>query len=325
MRAAIMVWLISAGAVLAAPAETPPADFTGAQYIDSTGCVFTRTGSAWTPRLDATGSTICGYPPTPTSLSVNRGGVHDAKTPSPEEALAETLAHGLRDGELTADPRPREERRAAPPVKTPASSPLADLPRMVVAAPSLQRQMAADLNPNRRLCDLLGYPVEGIATPGLGEDATHGFCGGGDVRPLQRTAATRADASMPQQTMNSTQGQTAGVDEVGGPRTATARPTPPTRSKPRSVAASVPRQTRSADVEMIPAGARFVHVGSFPDQGSRRVVIRRLRDLGYPVAQERGRGASASGLYAGPFSDRRSLVAALNDLRSRGIGRPVAR
>ena len=76
---------------------------------------------------------------------------------------------------------------------------------------------------------------------------------------------------------------------------------------------------------MIPAGARFVHLGKFADPAGRDAVIRRLRDLGYPIARGRANDGPGSGLYAGPFGDRRSLVAALNDLRARGIGHPVAR
>lgn len=49
------------------PAELPPADYAGQQYVDSKGCMFVRAGSAgkvvWVPRISRDGVPICGNPP----------------------------------------------------------------------------------------------------------------------------------------------------------------------------------------------------------------------------------------------------------------------
>ncbi len=49
------------------PAELPPADFAGQQYVDSKGCMFVRAGSGgkvvWVPRVSREGVPICGNPP----------------------------------------------------------------------------------------------------------------------------------------------------------------------------------------------------------------------------------------------------------------------
>jgi hypothetical protein len=49
------------------PAEQPPADFAGQQYVDSKGCLFVRAGDGtkvlWIPRVSRDGALVCGYPP----------------------------------------------------------------------------------------------------------------------------------------------------------------------------------------------------------------------------------------------------------------------
>ena len=52
---------------LARPAELPPADYRGQQYVDSKGCLFMRAGAEgqtlWIPRVTREGVPLCGNPP----------------------------------------------------------------------------------------------------------------------------------------------------------------------------------------------------------------------------------------------------------------------
>lgn len=63
--------LVLAGAAAQAeplqPAELPPADYAGLQYVDSKGCMFARAGKGsqvvWVPRVSRKGVPVCGSPP----------------------------------------------------------------------------------------------------------------------------------------------------------------------------------------------------------------------------------------------------------------------
>jgi len=65
----------SAAAQLRGPAVPPPADFTGMQFIDQTGCLFLRAGhgasTVWVPMVNDQHKAICGLTPT-TSAPASR-------------------------------------------------------------------------------------------------------------------------------------------------------------------------------------------------------------------------------------------------------------
>jgi hypothetical protein len=68
---AVAVGLVIGGPAMARdmiqPAELPPANYAGQQYVDSKGCLFMRGGAGgkvlWLPRVTRQGEPICGYPP----------------------------------------------------------------------------------------------------------------------------------------------------------------------------------------------------------------------------------------------------------------------
>ena len=62
-----MPLMASGAGVDSVPAETPPSNFTGMQYVDSKGCAFIRVGfsgpARWVPRVTRQRRQVCGLPP----------------------------------------------------------------------------------------------------------------------------------------------------------------------------------------------------------------------------------------------------------------------
>lgn len=340
------------GAAQATPSPLPPDSFTGEQYIDGRGCVFNRDGHGWTPRLDNEGKAICGFPPSlsarrtdPDTASVLAPGNPPAPQ-DPETLLREQLAAGLRQGEFTADPRDPEPRREP-------EIPLGD-GGMSAGIEALARQQEVirasmtGISTGSDLCARLGYQPDPNPRPILGGDVTQGLCPGMHAtEPMkrvitgQRVAEGKISARQGQyekptagsvkgtdaeQAVDS--GQQAKLSDMAkrpksraGKVAAPAGGSKPVRDEPVSGNAPAPRP------ELIPASARYVQIGSFPDDDSAHAAIRKLAAMGVPVARghERGKDRKHPLILAGPFNDRRSLVAALNMLREAGYADAVAR
>lgn len=64
---AMLSGAVKAQDTLRAPAEVPPAGYQGAQYVDSTGCIYIRAGAGssvtWVPRVTRDRKPVCGFKP----------------------------------------------------------------------------------------------------------------------------------------------------------------------------------------------------------------------------------------------------------------------
>lgn len=79
------------------PAELPPADYAGQQYVDSRGCLFLRAGTAadvmWIARVTRKGQPVCGYPPSGQRVPI--GGAAAVAVPKDKDAAPELAEAGL--------------------------------------------------------------------------------------------------------------------------------------------------------------------------------------------------------------------------------------
>lgn len=339
-RIVLLLGVVWAGfAQASGPVELPPQDYLADQYIDSAGCVYRRQGPVWAPRLDGEGAVICGYPPSlPGYVGPEVGDKDDLAL-----RLAVTLADGLQDGDMLADP-PDTLKREEVATPKPKSGPLADLDQAAAAMPAL-REAAVGLGGNdRRLCDLLGYGA-GTAMPG-GEagNATLGYCSG-PVTVLQPkvvageavakggdSGAAHGDATpAPAAPQTGAAATRTAAAQARTDRPASAEPT--TRNgKPAAKAAQtgtapVTASGRGVDPALVPANARFVQIGRYAEAAQAEAAIQRLSGLGYPVVRGVKMDEAAGGrvIMAGPFADRRSVIAALNHLRAQGYAKAFAR
>lgn len=343
----------------AGPVPAPPDGFAGAQYVDGKGCVYQREGSDWTERRDKAGAAICGFPPTLSSRRTDPEADRilpasdPAPPPGPEELLVDQLSAGLRQGEFLADPAPPEPRREPDLIGPPA--PLqADLVRLAAQHAALRSALRGAGETESDLCALLGYRPDNNPAPILGRDVTQGLCPGmraplpqervseGGAPPMRKAEAEAAPAPENKTADHAEQHPNAMVASAppAAASPAAARPPAPApmaetaQAEPAPPAASViARRDRPAppasppQVELIPATARYVQVGTYRDDANAVLAIRRLSDLGYPVVQQRRPEADhqTRTIMAGPFTDRRSLISALNRLRDSGYPKAVAR
>jgi hypothetical protein len=88
------------------PAELPPQDYAGQQYVDSKGCLFLRAGSeggktVWLPRVTREGASICGYPPSGKRVPVVKDGAAPPEV-IPEETETEAEVQVAADALLVS-------------------------------------------------------------------------------------------------------------------------------------------------------------------------------------------------------------------------------
>lgn len=244
-----------AAAFDARPAELPPDDFASRQYIDSRGCVFLRDDAgAWLPRVARDGAPICGYPPTLSARGIDGRPRLRALDPDAgrsraellEQALSETVLTNLRPGELAGDANPMEKLPDMGPEPANPAPSLA-LKAALAAAPAVRHSMGEALQPNRRLCQLLGYDdISGAQ--GRARDPSQGYCSSLRESDLSRLTFVRSVAEVRKENAPPAESAETGkaAPKAAPPAAKGGKAAPKTADKPDSKAMPAPAPAKTA-------------------------------------------------------------------------------
>jgi len=303
---------------ISGPAKLPPSDFSGSQFVDSSGCAFVRATvngvDSWIPRVDQDRNPICKFEPTfavaepPAAPEVP---VEEGNTPETAEAatevdavdegqdagvdavVAEEAAPVAGAGEVASTPGPvaRPSPRTAP-RRTPAPARAA-----VAAAPAVQ-QVTGPISFEEACAGRSGTQADFISgTTGMALD-----CGPGDTIAAPASSAdvprlTLAEicARMAASNVQFVNAETGVAIECAGP-----------------AQQNIQSASSSAAVDRA-----YIQVGSFAVPSNAERLIQRLGEMGLPVAS--GRSAGLRIVAAGPFSDAAVQQQALAKVRGLGF------
>ncbi len=186
-----VVTSLASGAAIAQssgiPAEFPPAEYAGNQYVDSNGCAFIRAGISgitnWVPRVDRSRSQVCNFEPTfPVADAAPEPAV---EAPAVAMAPAAAPAAPASTGSLVLSPTAADLQRPAPRIAS-APAPAA------VAAPAAPRMTLAEA------CDGKFGVQAGFISSSTGEPID---CGPAPVATATVAAPEPAVAEVPRMTL----------------------------------------------------------------------------------------------------------------------------
>ena len=199
----------------------------------------------------------------------------------------------------TATPAAPEAHSATAPVAEPSPMPKA---AAAAATPKPEPAKPADTKPDQKTA---AKPVEA----------------GVKDKPKPESAPKTPAAKAPASAKSATKAPAAKVPAAAAP-VAKAPAAAPAPATPAAVAAKPkPETAPSTGGMMIPAGARYVQVGTYADAANADRVAQAIAAMGYPVLRGKDKvGARAvQFIMAGPFNDRQSIVKAMDAIRRAGF------
>ncbi|MDF3607384.1 hypothetical protein PE067_15315 [Paracoccus sp. DMF-8] len=276
-----------------------------------------------------------------------------------EAALAGLVIPNLQAGELVGDRtafQPRPDMGPEPSL----TAPLRELRAEIEGQGQVRAQMNGMLQPNRALCQLLGLDTQKPGGTGMmpGADPTQGFCDSIPRNDLARLAFARPAnlpvpagteavaaasetlaARVPVRAGSVARAAKSGAAASKAPASTDADVSTTIRSQLRSPAAApkpgtaVPRSAGAGGqaartpptgpwITGIPAGTRFILIGTYQNGPEVDGILRRLSGLNMPIMRQISPApvqGSTQVILVGPFDSRQSIVRAFDRLRRAGL------
>jgi len=299
---------------ISGPAEQPPANYSGRQYVDSQGCMFVSAGfgdvTTWVPRVTRDRKVLCGQRP--------GAAVASAETAPGAATEAPGLAAVAPDSAVTlAEPAPAPARRRVA-VTLPAEPGKPRALRQVMAeAVPLSRATCPAGKPRRQFYQLSDGRKLLRCAPAADAPGAYRILGAaeGTAPPKGYAPAWKDGRLNPHRGPQTAEGNAAmariWTDAV--PAKAVDKPQP-------LVTAALSGQDHSR-VPMQTGPGGYVQIGTFGVPANADGASARIAAMGLPVAVSATtmRGKSVQVVFAGPFSDPAAASRALSQIRANGF------
>ena len=303
--------IIGAGAAIAqsGPAELPPEDFAGRQYIDSKGCIYLRTtrdtGVVWEPRTLTEGEVMCGFAPTFPFLEPKDGSdpmdqvVVIPKTPV-EPEVQEEEPQAAAEVEPDESPAPVVEMpKPAEAEPKPLEEPVTEPEVVDVEEEEPSVESLADLDSVETEASTEKEVVEPEVAEELEEAAK------AQPEPVETEAPVEAASAQP--------------EPVQPNETVVPEPKP----EPAPVVTSDPVETATQPEEVAQADwskGTYLQIAAFRQRENTLKTKAKIEDIGLQIAIEtvQSQGRPLEVVLVGPFADSEAAKDALRAVRRAG-------
>ncbi|GGE39399.1 SPOR domain-containing protein [Actibacterium pelagium] len=299
--------VIGSGTAMAqsGPAELPPEDFAGRQYIDSMGCIYLRknsdTGVVWEPRTLSAGEVMCGFAPTFPFLKPKDG----------SDPLDQVVAVPKTPVETDAPLAEAEPEAEEAPVANPA--PVAEMPKPAEPAPKPIKTPVVE--PEVVEAEEVEETEEVAVAPEPVEEKASAQTAKAQPEPVLEEALEETDQAQPEPTESVAETP---AEPAQPTETVIVAPQPAPVVVPEPKPEAVPQPEAVAGVDW--GKGAYLQIAAFRQHENTLKTKAVIEQIGLPVAIDtvQSKGRTLEVVLVGPFADDEALKGALRAVRKAG-------